>query len=258
MNGANILSSVNSQNPKIDNDINSNTQALDRNITNSQMDDERAITQRLLAKYQENENIERDAPQNTQDSKYNYYRYLYKDSDSQLVLLYSTEAYPMRRALIQEKNNIMTQINQGIYYLNSQSSFLDALQTGTVTQPESEETITPKEKDTTLRKASFYASSTITVRVWTNIMNCIIFVYGFILLYAFRSNLLDPLVLMSITLTFASVFVLESILKFIFYIPQQIFKFIGWGYAPIQFETWWYLWIPASLIAIYILFSAVL
>jgi hypothetical protein len=258
MNGANILSSVNSQNPKIDNDINSNIQAVDQNITNSQLDAGRARTGKLLAKWQEDMNIEKEASQNVRDSKFNYYGEVYKNSDSELALLYTTEAYPMRRALIQEKNNIMTQINQGIYYLNSQSSFLDALQTGTVTQPESEENITPKEKDTTLRKASFYASSTITVGVWTNIMNCIIFVYGFILLYAFRSNLLDPLVLMSITLTFASVFVLESILKFIFYIPQQIFKFIGWGYAPIQFETWWYLWIPASLIAIYILFSAVL
>lgn len=255
---ANILSSVVSQNTKIDKDIIGIDRALDRKITNSQIDDERAITQRLLTQYQENVNIERDAPQNTQESKYNYYRHLYKDSDSQLVLLYNAEADPIRRALVQEKTNLMTQINEGIYYLNSQSTFLESLQSGMVTQPDPGEEPTPKEKDTTLRKSSFYTSSNITVGVWTNIMNCIIFVYGFILLYAFRSNLLDPLVLISITMTFASVFVLESILKLLFYIPQQIFKFIGWGYSPIQFESWWYLWIPASLIGIYILFSAVL
>lgn len=250
----NILSSLISKNSQIDSTVNRMNKALDIKLTNSQEDNERAYTQSLLNDYQDKMNQQREAPQNTREAKYNYYTHVYQNSDSQLALLYNTDAEPLWLSLIQRKNTIMAQISESIYYLNSQNMFLESIEKGSLT-PEFKEEI-PVQTDTAVRKAQFYTSSNSTILFWTNIINCIIFAYGCILLYAFRSNLLDATVLLTITLTFASVFALESILTLVAFIPSQIISYLGWGYSQVEFSKWWYLWIPASLLGIYILFSS--
>jgi hypothetical protein len=250
----NMLSSLISKNGQIDTTVNGMSKALNIKLTNSQEDDERAYTQTLLNEYQDRIKQERDAPENTNTAKYNYYSHVYQNSDSQLVLLYNTDAEPLWNSLIQRKNEIMTQISESIYYLNSQNMFLESIQQGSLT-PEFKEDL-PVETDTAIRKAFFYKSSDATILFWTNIINCIIFAYGCVLLYAFRSNLLDPTVLLTITLTFASVFALESIFKLVYFIPSQIVGYLGWGYSQVEFSNWWYLWVPAALLGIYILFSS--
>lgn len=247
-----LFASLISSNGEIDSTIRGMDNSLNIKLTNAQQDNERAYTQTLLSDYQDKVNQERDAPQNTNEAKYKYYSHIYQNSDSQLALLYNTDAESLWVSLIQRKNAIMSQISESIYYLNSQTMFLESIQQSST--PEFKEA--PVEIDTSMRKTSFYTSSNATILFWINIINCIIFAYGCILLYAFRSNLLDITVLLTITMTFASVFALESILKLIYFIPSQMVSYLGWGYSQVDFSKWWYLWIPASLLGIYILFSS--
>ena len=251
-----MLSSLISTNGQIDTSVRGMNNALNIQLTNSQQDNERAYIQNLLNDYQDKIKQERDAPQNTRSARNNYYSYVYQNSDSQLALLYNSDAETLWQSLLQRKNAIMTQISESIYYLNSQNMFLESIQQGSLT-PQFQEEI-PVQTDTAIRKTFFYKSSNASILFWTNIVNCIIFAYGCILLYVFRSNLLDITVLSTITLTFASVFALESILKLVYFIPSQIMGYLGWGYSQVEYAQWWYLWIPASLFGIYILFSSLL
>jgi hypothetical protein len=248
------FSSFISTNGNIDSSIREMGKSLNNQLTNAQQDSDRANVKSLFDEYQSKMAQERDAPQNTRDARNNYYSYVYQNSDSQLTLLYNTDAEPLWNLFIQRKNSIMTQISESIYYLNSQNMFLESIQQGTLT-PQFQEEI-PVETDTAMRKTSFYTSSNATIVFWTNIINCIIFAYGCVLMYVFRSNLLDITVLLTITLTFASVFALESILALVYFIPSQIMGYLGWGYSQVEFSNWWYLWVPASLLGIYILFSS--
>lgn len=253
MDTQNLFSSLISQNGQIDSTIRGMNNSLNIKLTNSEQDTERAYTQSLLTDYQDKVNQERDAPSNAREAKYKYYSHIYQNSDSQLALLYNTDAESLWSSFIQRKNAIMTQISESIYYLNSQTMYLESIKNEP--PPEFTETA-PIETDTAMRKTLFYTSSNATIVFWTNIINCIIFAYGCVLLYAFRSNLLDITVLLTITLTFASVFALESILKLIYFIPSQIVGYLGWGYSQVDYSKWWYLWVPASLLGIYILFSS--
>lgn len=241
----------------IDSTLNDLTKRMDINYTNKDSDRDRAANTTLLNEMTQAILAEQAAPENTRTATTNYYRSIYNEDDQQLTLYYNAEAEPLFAALKLEKDALVGQISEGIYYYGSQLLFIDSIKNGTVGP--SEVMITdPPEINTTIRKSDGYQTSDGLVMIWTNIMNCIIFVYACLLLYVFRNNLLDPMVMFTITLTFACVFVLEPMLKIIYFIPEAIFSYLGWGYSPVEFSKWWYLWIPASLIAIYIIISTLL
>lgn len=242
---------------KIDSTLGNLFKSLDVNSTNAEIDLSRAELTKLLDNWRSADRAERDLSGNAQTARNNYFRYLYSNDDSQLTLFYNTEAEPLFQSLKDEKDAIIAQIDESNYFYNSQQQFLNSINSGTI-DPNIVNTFTPPDINTRLRKSELYQTSGSLVNVWINIMNCIIFVYGVLLLYVFRDNLLDPLVLFTITLTFASVFVLEPMLKILYYIPESIFSYIGWGYTSVEFSKWWYLWVPASLIAIYIIISSLL
>lgn len=251
------LSNVSSQNTNIDNNINGMLTSINNNSTNSQQDAERARIQTLLNNYQTDMREEAEAPQNTIQSRNAYYNSIYSNSSSQLELYYNTEAITLWQSLTQEKDNLILSLNESIYFLQSQTAYIESLQTGSL-DPVAAVTATSPEIDTPLRKSEFYRKSDGLITMWTSIVNCIIFMYGCILLYHFRNSLLEPTVLLTIVLTFMSVFALEFILKFVFYIPEKIIGYLGWGYSPTDLSALWYLWIPAALIAIYIIISTLL
>jgi|LauGreDrversion4_2_1035121.scaffolds.fasta_scaffold00964_24 hypothetical protein len=251
------LSNVSSQNTNIDTNIKGMFTSLDIKNTNSQIDTERARMEMLLRAYQDDMKEEAEAPQNTIQSRNAYYESVYQNSASQLELYYNTEAIPLWQSLTQEKNKLIMSLNESIYFLQSQGVYLESLQTGSL-DPVAGVTATAPEIDTPLRKSGFYRESDAMITMWTAIVNCILFTYGCILLFHFRNSLLEPTVLLTITLTFMSVFALDFILKLVFYIPEKIIGYLGWGYTPTDLSTWWYLWIPASLIAIYIIISSLL
>lgn len=242
---------------KIDSSLGNLSKMLDVNTTNAEVDESRAELKKLMDIWVDSERQERDLPGNSLEARHNYFKYLYSNDTSQLRLFYNTEAEPLFNSLKTKKDAIIAQIDESNYFYNSQQQFLNSINSGTI-DPNIITSFNPPDINTTLRKSELYQTSDSMVNVWTNIMNCIIFVYGLILLYVFRSNLLDPLVLFTITLTFASVFVLEPMLKILYYIPESIFSYIGWGYTSVEFSKWWYLWVPASLIAIYIIISSLL
>jgi len=242
---------------KIDSTLDSLSKMLDVNTTNAQVDESRAELTKLMNIWMDADRQERDLSGNSREARRNYFRYLYSNDNAQLKLFYNTEAEPLFQSLKDEKDAIIAQIDESNYFYNSQQQFLSSINSGTI-DPNIVASFNPPDINTRLRKSELYQKSDSMVNIWTNIMNCIILVYGFILLYVFRNNLLDPLVLLTITLTFASVFILEPMLKFLYYIPASIFSYIGWGYTSIEFSKWWYLWIPASLIAIYIIISSLL
>jgi hypothetical protein len=242
---------------KIDSTLDSLSKMLDVNTTNAEVDESRAELTKLMNIWMDADRQERDLSGNSREARRNYFRYLYSNDNAQLKLFYNTEAEPLFQSLKDEKDAIIAQIDESNYFYNSQQQFLSSINSGTI-DPNIVASFNPPDINTRLRKSELYQNSDSMVNIWTNIMNCIILVYGFILLYVFRNNLLDPLVLLTITLTFASVFILEPMLKFLYYIPASIFSYIGWGYTSVEFSKWWYLWIPASLIAIYIIISSLL
>jgi hypothetical protein len=242
---------------KIDSTLLGLSKMVDVNTTNSEVDESRAQLTTLMNNWRDADRQKKEISGTAKEARNTYFKYLYSNDISQLRLFYNTEAEPLFKALKNKKNSIITQIEESIYFYNSQQQFLNSINSGTI-DPNVVTSFTPPDINTRLRKSELYQNSDFMVNVWTNIMNCIIFVYGLILLYVFRSNLLDPLILFTITLTFASVFILEPMLKFLYYIPESIFSYIGWGYTSVEFSKWWYLWIPASLIAIYIIISSLL
>ena len=251
------LSQLAARNTQIDTTINGMVASLDVNNTNASVDTDRARMTTLLNTYQDRVREETNAPSNTIEARNAYFNAAYANSASQLTLYYNTEAAPLWLSLTQEKNEILSQLTESISFLQSQTLYLNSLNNGTIS-PNSPVDMTPPKIDTALRKSSMYQTSDADVMMWTNIINCVIFTYGCILLYHFRNNLLEPLVLLTVTVTFMSVFALDFILKLLFYIPEKIISYIGWGYNPVQYDKWWYLWIPASLIAIYIIISSLL
>lgn len=251
------LSQLSTRNTQIDTTINGMVASLNVNNTNASVDTDRARIATLLNTYQDRVREETNAPSNTIEARNAYFNAAYANSASQLTLYYNTEAAPLWLSLTQEKNEILSQLTESISFLQSQTLYLNSLNNGTIS-PDTPVDTTPPKIDTALRKSSMYQTSDADVMMWTNILNCVIFTYGCILLYHFRNSLLEPLVLLTVTVTFMSVFALDFILKLLFYIPEKIISYIGWGYNPVHYDKWWYLWIPASLIAIYIIISSLL
>jgi len=234
---------------------------LDVNNTNEEADLENAALNDLMAKLIEARRAEQAAPGDRKDAEEAYYKYLYGDAyQSQMNMWYYTEISQLQIQYIQQKNAIMTQINEGILYLSSQLIYLKELEriTGIPSGKQTVEEIKLESTATAIRKAGFFGSSDAIVVMWSNILNCIIFVYGCLLLFVMRNNLTDPLTLMTILATFMSVFALDFLLKFLYVLPSLFIQYVGWGYSPVEFSQWWYLWIPASLIAIYIIISSIL
>lgn len=234
---------------------------LDVNNTNAEADAENAILNKLFARFVDAKKIEKQAPSDRKEAEEAYYRHVYGDAyQSQMNMWYYTEASQLQNQLVQQKNGIMNQINEGILYLTSQLTYLKQLEriTGLPSGKLTVEEVKLESTATAIRKAGFFGSSDAIVVMWSNIMNCIIFVYGCLLLFVMRNNLTDPLVLMTILATFMSVFALDFLLKFLYILPSQFIQYVGWGYSPVEFSNWWYLWIPASLIAIYIIISSIL
>jgi hypothetical protein len=234
---------------------------LDVNNTNEEADLENSALNDLMAKLIEARRTEQSAPGDRKDAEEAYYKYLYGDAyQSQMNMWYYTEISQLQVQYIQQKNAIMTQINEGILYLSSQLIYLKELEriTGIPSGKQTVEEIKLESTATAIRKAGFFGSSDAIVVMWSNILNCIIFVYGCLLLFVMRNNLTEPLTLMTILATFMSVFALDFLLKFLYVLPSMFIQYVGWGYSPVEFSQWWYLWIPASLIAIYIIISSIL
>ena len=234
---------------------------MDVNNTNEAADEKNAALNNLYDKFIDAKKVEDQAPSDRKDAEEAYYKHVYGDSyQSQMNTWYYTEASQLRTQLTQQKNGIITQINQGILYLKSQLTYLNQLEriTGVVSGKKTEEEAKTESTSTSIRKAGFFGSSDVLVVMWSNIMNCIIFVYGCLLLFVLRTRLKEPLVAMTILATFMSVFALDFLLKFLYILPSLFIQYVGWGYSPVEFSQWWYLWIPASLIAIYIIISSIL
>lgn len=246
---------------QIDVDLKNLQTRLDTNTTNEQADLKRAELSDLLAKLNDAKRAEQSAPGDRKDAEEAYYKYLYGDAyQSQMSMWYYTEVYQLQSQLTQQKNSVMNQINEGILYLTSQLIYLKELEriTGLPSGKQTVEEIKLESTATSIRKAGFFGSSDVIVVMWSNIMNCIIFVYGCLLLFVMRNKLTEPLVLITILATFMSVFALDFLLKLLYILPSLFIQYVGWGYSPVEFSQWWYLWIPASLIAIYIIISSIL
>jgi len=249
------------QSNDIDSAIKTLQERLNTKFTNAQSDTERAKIQALMDKLTDARKIERAAPGSRKDAEEEYYRYLYGDSyRNQMKMWYQTESQQLMTQLVQQKNAIISQVNEGIYYLTSQMTYLEQLDR-VAGMPSGKQTVTEIKQESTatsIRKAGFFGSSDGNVLFWTSLMNCIIFVYGCLLVYVLRNNLTDPIVVLTVLATFASVFALDFILKFVYIIPSFFIQYIGWGYSPVEFSKWWYLWGPAFLIAMYIIISSIL
>jgi len=234
---------------------------LDVNNTNEEADAQNAELNALLAKFVNAKRVEEQAPNERKEAEEAYYRELYGDAyQNQMNMWYYTESSQLETQLIQQKNSVMNQINEGILYLTSQLIYLKQLEriTGLPSGKQTVEEVKIESTATAIRKAGFFGSSDAIVIMWSNILNCVIFVYGCLLLFVMRNNLTDPLVLLTILATFMSVFALDFLLKLFYILPSQFIQYVGWGYSPVEFSQWWYLWIPASLIAIYIIISSIL
>ena len=234
---------------------------LDSKFTNAQSDEERARLKKLMDRLTDAKKVERAAPTERKYAEEEYYKYLYGDSyRNQMKMWYATEAEQVGIKQMQQKNAVLTQINEGIFYLTSQLTYLEQLDriAGVPSGAKTVEEVKQENTATSIRKAGFFGESDQTILIWTNIMNCIIFVYGCLLLVVLRNNLTEPLTLITILATFASVFALDFVLKFLYIIPSLFIQYIGWGYSPVEFSNWWYLWIPASLIGMYIIISSIL
>jgi hypothetical protein len=255
------MNTIISNSNQIDADIKSLETRLDVKNTLAQSDEKNAELKKLQEKLKEARNIEKAAPVDRKDAEEAYYKYVYGDAyKNQMNMWYYTEANQLQTQLLQQKNGVMSQINEGLLYLSSQMVYLKQLErvAGMSSGAKTVEEVKQESTATAIRKAGFFGSSDATVVMWSNILNCIIFVYGCILLFVMRNNLTDPLVLITILATFMSVFALDFLLKLVYMIPSFFLQYIGWGYSPVEFSNWWYLWIPAVFIAIYIIISSIL
>ena len=255
------MDSIISKSNQIDLDLKNLQTRMDTKLTNAQSDEARAKIQRLRDKLRDARKVENSAPSDRKEAEEEYYKYIYGDAyQSQMSMWYYTEANQLRTQLVRQKDGLMAQINQGILYLTSQLTYLQQLErvAGMPSGKKTVEEIKQESTATSIRKAGFFGSSDATVLFWSNIMNCIIFVYGCLLLFVLRNNLTEPRVMITILLTFCSVFALDFTLKMLYLIPSWFIQYIGWGYAPVEFSEWWYLWVPAVLIAIYIIISSIL
>lgn len=107
--------------------------------------------------------------------------------------------------------------------------------------------------NTLYRKSQFYIKHDRIVMVWTNIMNCIILAYAIVLVYDLRSNLLDPVVGITIALTFASVFILDKMVYALYLLPSFMVQYVGWGADNVHEDVWFYLYVPLVAILLYII-----
>ncbi len=169
---------------------------------------------------------------------------------------YETEAGVLRDQWMTKGEKAMEAASSTITYAESQRTYVT--QDKKIRNKEKEK---EKEKDTennqnvnTLyRKSQLYAKYDKFVIVWTNIMNCIILAYAIVLMYDLRSNLLDPVVGITIALTFASVFILDKMVYALYLLPSYMIQFVGWGADNVHTDAWLYLYVPLVAIFLYII-----
>lgn len=244
---------------QVDSDINAMITNIQNQLTNSQSDANRATLNTLLAQLTAARATEMSAPAQRRSAEQAYYTYIYGDNYlPQLQQWYQTDLTPIVSNVVAQKVALLTQINEGINYLTTQLTYLDRLRADTGAPVGNHTTPVVHDTATDFRRAVQYQSSSKTINVWTNIINCIIVAYGCILIYVFRTRLTEPLILGTIIITFLSAIALDFILKFVYFIPGLFVKYVGWGYSPLNFSPWWYLMIPASLVLLYIIISTVL
>jgi len=168
---------------------------------------------------------------------------------------YETEAGVLRDQWITKGETVFGAAASTLTYVESQRTYI------TKQENENENENNKKDKNNTsepntntlYRKSQLYAKHDKIVIVWTNIMNCIILAYAIVLMYDLRSNLLDPVVGITIALTFASVFILDKMVYALYLLPSYMIQFVGWGADNVHTDAWLYLYVPLVAIFLYII-----
>ena len=238
----------------IDNQLNMMEQTLNYSLSETEEEKQRrkikeAEDAMILARANE-----KDAPAIRQQSELAYAKLL-NPSNPEGVLrsYYETEASTtIKNDLLNKAREKIGRLSDSVTYLNTQDAYVKSLPTNPVEGFQIERTET-ETINTLYRKSELYQQHNTTVLIWTNIMNCIILAYAIVMVYDLRSNLLDPIVGITILLTFASVFILDKMIYILYGIPASIIQYLGWGADNVHNTAWMYLYVPVAAVLLYII-----
>ena len=173
--------------------------------------------------------------------------------ESVLRTYYQTEAGTIREKWTKMFNEPIQALADSSTYLNSQNAYIKTITPFTEGFTEGFTEDKKESVDTLYRKSELYTRQNALLMIWITIMNCIILAYAIVMVYDLRSNLLDPLVGVTLALTFASVFILDKMVFALYKIPSYLIQYIGWGADDIHTDAWLYLYVPLVGILLYII-----
>jgi len=173
-----------------------------------------------------------------------------KNPEGVMRSFYKTEADTIKEKLLKRAREKINQTKSTIKHVNSQKKIIQANKKMNVTEGFQDEELTI---GTLYRKKELYVEHHKTLSLWIDLMNCIILAYAFVMVYDLRSNLLHPVVSLTILATFASVFILEPIIYFVYLIPSFVIQHLGWGSDRIKNTVWLYLYVPIVALVLYII-----
>jgi hypothetical protein len=234
-------------------EIDSQLNVIEETINNQLNETEQDKLRRKIRDAADNLSIaranEKDAPLNRQRAEMEYSMLLNPNNPNDVLRgYYKTEANTIKEDLLKRAREKISHAVDSTNYLNSQKKFMSTLPV--------KEGFTDSETEninTLYRKSELYSTHDNVIMIWINIMNCIILAYAFVMIYDLRSNLLDPMVGITIALTFASVFILDKMIYVVYAIPSHIIKYLGWGSDSLHSSAWVYLYVPIVAIILYII-----
>jgi hypothetical protein len=236
---------------EIDSQLNLIEQTWENNLNQTEQDKLRKRQQDLKDKLIIARANEKDAPMIRQKAELDYARSINPSNPEDVMIsFYKTEGNKIKEKILKTAREKINNAVDSQKYANSQKKFIQSQKEGFQEGFQDSEPLTLR---TLYRKMELYTQHNNTITLWIDLMNCIILAYAFVMIYDLRSNLLDPVVSMTILATFASVFILDKMIYFIYLIPSFIIKHLGWGSDRIQNTVWLYLYVPIIALVLYII-----
>lgn len=168
---------------------------------------------------------------------------------------YTKEARTVRQTMLSNHLAQLSDMNKSLTYYDSVRVYLKNISEVQLTSlhkiKELLNKIRMSEVNTNNRKSYYMEQEQKNISTWIIVCNCFIFSYTMLLLYKYKDQLKQPLVVGVIVFLLSMVFLLSYVVDLIVKIPTAINVYTEWGYDPTESKTQWYFYIPLGLIALW-------
>jgi hypothetical protein len=194
-----------------------------------------------------------------EDSTRRYYNF--KDGpdgyNDYMLIQYQKDAVEMKKTMLAKHEEQMSIMNESILYSESQEMYLKNLSDVTSTLAKKiKELIGEVRKDsvnTNNRKTYYTELAEKHLSSWTTTCNFILLAFVFSLAYEYRNVINQPIIWGTLLTILIFIFSLRYIISLLSKIPTSLSIYTEWGYDPNESKIFWLLFIPFTLLLIYIL-----